>query len=71
LGVGRVDLFMGAVLPRAILFLHRILEKFLAAASENPRVFILDHRIWTEYDQAFRKYLEEFADFEISTMERS
>ncbi len=59
--------FLDHVLPRAIASLHRIVTTFLRAPGENKKIFILDPRILTDYDQSFLRYLEEFPDFRIST----
>ncbi len=62
---GFVDYF----LPRAVHMLHTLLTRFLAGGGhETKKIYLLDSRVLSGYDQAFRKYLEEFPDFELSTI---
>ncbi len=63
------SVFAGEVLPRAVYLLHRILSRFVTAASENATIYLLDPRILNDYDQRFLKYLEELPNFEISTID--
>ena len=62
--------FMDQVLPRAVHLLHKLLTKFCATQGEDKQVWLLDERILTDYDQAFYKYLQEFSDYQISTIDK-
>ena len=66
LGHEQQQAFVSHVLPRSVEMLHSLLCRFLAA-SNAPKIFILDPRILTDYDQSFMRYLEEFPEFLIST----
>ena len=66
LGHEQQQAFVSHVLPRSVEILHSLLCRFLAA-SNAPKIFILDPRILTDYDQSFMRYLEEFPEFLIST----
>ncbi|TSA46580.1 hypothetical protein D4R52_00220 [bacterium] len=65
MGLERQSSFMGHVLPRAIHSLYTMLGRFLKANATGQRIFILDSRVLTDYDQAFLRFLEEYPDFEI------
>ncbi|MDP3740898.1 MAG: exonuclease domain-containing protein [bacterium] len=60
--------FIHHVLPRSVTILHTIMSRFAAAASEVGRVYLLDNRILTEYDQTFLRYFEELPNTRISTV---
>lgn len=71
----RPDLLAGAqnrfadhALPRSVTILHTILSRFAAAASDNAKIYLLDSRILTDYDQTFLKYLQELPNAKISTV---
>ena len=59
--------FMSKVIPRAVNVLHIILSRFAATSERGQEIYLLDPRIFTDYDQAFLLYLREFPDLEIST----
>ena len=60
--------FLDHALPKAVTVLHTILSRFTAAAPDTARVYLLDNRILTDYDQAFLKYLESLPNSKISTV---
>jgi len=59
--------FLLRVVPRAVNVLHVILSRFAAAKQDDQEAYLLDPRIFTDYDQAFLKYLQELPGVEIST----
>ena len=61
--------FLDEVLPKAIHALHTIVHRFLAAGAGPRRIFLLDPRAATSYDQFFLKYFQKLSDVDISTEE--
>ncbi|MDZ4243759.1 MAG: exonuclease domain-containing protein [Candidatus Doudnabacteria bacterium] len=68
LSAGSYENFSDHILPRAVHQLHLMLSRFASAPGTPKTVYILDPRILTDYNQEFIKYLQEFPDFEISTV---
>jgi hypothetical protein len=59
--------FADHALPRSVTILHTILSRFASSAPDLAKVFFLDSRILTDYDQTFLKYLEELPRTRLST----
>lgn len=63
--------FLDHVLPRSIGLLHLVLTRFAANPEKKKTIYLLDSRIFTDYDQFFLQYLRELPNLEISTVQMS
>jgi len=66
---GPYENFSDHILPRAVHQLHVMLTRFAACPGKSKSVYLLDPRVSTDYNQEFIKYLREFPDFVISTID--
>lgn len=68
LGISQREIFLNHVLPRGVHILYRMLSQFHSSGGVKQKIYILDSRLLTDYERAFLNYLEEFPDYEISTV---